>query len=73
MIASGWASVACGNCRGYGIVAHYSATDFEGERPCPDCDGTGVLWRSPRGRMARYPGGPFASGWAHRARDEAAG
>lgn len=26
---------------------------------CSKCDGSGVEWISPRGRIADYPGGPF--------------
>lgn len=33
---------ACENCGGCGHVLAYSREDFEGEKDCPDCDGTGI-------------------------------
>jgi hypothetical protein len=33
--------------------------DFYGEKECRDCNGTGNLFRSPKGALAKYPGGPF--------------
>lgn len=26
---------------------------------CPNCKGSGLMWISPKGRIADYPGGPF--------------
>ena len=48
----GWTLIDCGCCNGI---------EWGGEEPrtCRDCGGNGVLWRSPRGRLALYPGGPF--------------
>lgn len=42
----------CPNCRGHGRLPHYSATDFEGERECGECRGSGLVRaRDERGRF----------------------
>jgi DnaJ-class molecular chaperone len=35
----------CPNCDGYGIVPDYGAfgMDFEGDKECPDCKGSGQV------------------------------
>ena len=55
----GWTEVACDNCDGHGVVADYGAfgLDFEGPRECPHCNGSGIVWKSPKGRLFEYPGG----------------
>jgi hypothetical protein len=50
--------IVCHRCGGHGVVSKYSAGDFEGPEECK-CNG-GQLWRYPSGRLAVYPGGPFA-------------
>lgn len=51
-IDNGWLRTNCG-CY-YGIQRG-------GEEPvtCKDCWGSGIMWVSPGGRLAEYPGGPF--------------
>lgn len=51
--------VSCPECAGHGVVAHYSARDFEGADPCPVCGGGGVVWQYPSGRLAKWRGGPL--------------
>ena len=55
---NGWHDETCGVCRGTGMVADYSAYDFEGAKDCTSCN-SGVVWVSPKGRHAEYPGGRF--------------
>lgn len=44
----------CPFCKGTGHVAHYSASDFEGERECRECKGNGwVRARDARGRFVK--------------------
>lgn len=59
--ATGWKSKLCPNCSGHGQVSQYSAggADFEGAMECRDCNGTGTIWKSKRGVLASFPGGPF--------------
>jgi DnaJ-class molecular chaperone len=59
--ASDWTSRKCPNCEGHGQVCEYSfgGGDFEGPAECKDCNGTGQIWKSPRGALAQYPGGKF--------------
>ena len=54
-----WTAETCWNCGGHGVVSVYSHNDFEGAGECGTCGGSGQLWRSPKGRLAMYPGGPF--------------
>lgn len=56
-------TVKCSHCDGHGIVAHYSATDFEGEAECAECGGSGRFTVYPNDRLAQYPGGPFRGSW----------
>ena len=55
----GWKAEQCWNCGGHGVVSVYSHNDFEGAGECATCGGSGTLWRSPKRRLAMYPGGPF--------------
>lgn len=57
----GWTQIQCVGCSGHGLVSAYSAggADFEGAAECHECNGSGVNWRSPKGAVAQYPGGPF--------------
>jgi hypothetical protein len=55
----GWRRERCGNCGGHGMVSSYGWNDFLGPEECDHCGGTGVQWRTPRGRYVLYPGGPF--------------
>jgi hypothetical protein len=55
----GWQREKCGACSGYGMVSSYSAFDFEGPEECNSCGGTGINWKTPKGRYVLYPGGPF--------------
>jgi DnaJ-class molecular chaperone len=56
-----WTNRTCDSCSGHGQVSAYSfgGGDFEGPDECKDCNGTGMIWRSPNGALAQYPGGPF--------------
>jgi RecJ-like exonuclease len=54
-----WRTIPCDRCNGHGVVAVYSASDFDGADFCPLCGGSGETWVSPKGRIADYPGGPF--------------
>jgi len=54
-----WTEGQCGRCGGHGVVSVYTMGDFDGAGWCPDCGGSGSLWRSPKGALAVYPGGPF--------------
>lgn len=57
--ARGWVRERCGTCDGHGVVAVYSAYDFEGPGECASCGGSGTVWRTPNGRYVEYPGGRF--------------
>jgi hypothetical protein len=63
----GWRTIQCSHCRGYGVVSHYSAYDFEGAKDCPDCEGTGQLYIRPTGHLFLYPGGPAKGMWDKKA------
>ena len=55
-----WAQVTCHSCGGSGLVqGHLSALAGDGPDECRDCGALGYVWRSPKGRLASYPGGPF--------------
>jgi len=56
-----WTKVQCWNCGGHGLVSSYTAdgSDFLGADECDTCCGSGRIFRSPRGALARWPGGPF--------------
>ena len=57
----GWRTSKCVNCRGYGVVSSYTfdGSDFLGAKECRNCGGSGVVYISPQGRIADYPGGCF--------------
>lgn len=55
--ARGWKQENCG-CAG-GMVFDWSGNDFNGAKACDSCGGQGVVWRTPNGHYALYPGGPF--------------
>jgi hypothetical protein len=56
----GWCWERCVHCGGHGLVSDYGrGCDFYGAKECNGCRGTGVQWRTPRGRYVLYPGGPF--------------
>jgi len=50
-----WKYIERYSCDGFGVVDGYDAGPLE----CKVCGGLGHLWRSPKGRLADYPGGPF--------------
>lgn len=52
--ARGWVPLECHVCGGHGLVAGYDGPD-----ECRVCEGSGHLWRSAKGIIAQYPGGPF--------------
>ena len=56
-----WTEVKCWNCGGYGQASSYSldGSDFLGTDECKTCNGSGRVFRSPKGRFAKWPGGPF--------------
>lgn len=51
--ARGWKREPCGVCGGHGV-----RWVGEGVDDCRYCAG-GTVWRTPRGRYALWPGGPF--------------
>ena len=51
--------VTCFKCLGYGQVAAYSLGDFDGARECETCNGSGVVYKTPKGRYVKWIGGPF--------------
>lgn len=57
----GWKQMRCDLCGGHGQKSSYSIDggDFMGADECRDCNGSGLIWRSPKGALAQYPGGPF--------------
>ncbi len=56
----GWKRERCGSCDGYGIVSDYGCgDDFYGAKECDACWGSGINWRTPKGRHVLYPGGRF--------------
>lgn len=56
----GWTRIICSGCGGHGVVSDYGdGEDFYGPKDCDDCLGSGFIWRSPKGYLAAYPGGPF--------------
>ncbi len=57
--SKGWKTESCGRCGGHGVVSIYSDTDFEGPGECYKCSGSGICWRTPKGRYVEYPGGRF--------------
>jgi hypothetical protein len=58
---SGWKQQQCAICAGCGMVSAYTfdGSEFEGPEECSGCGGNGYIWRSPKGALAQYPGGPF--------------
>jgi len=56
-----WTPLICINCSGHGLVPIYSyaGREFEGPAECRKCGGTGQIWRSQKGALAQWPGGPF--------------
>jgi DnaJ-class molecular chaperone len=58
-----WRTTECPNCRGYGVVSDYRGGDFNGAYECTECGGCGILWISPKDRVAEYPGGKFKGMW----------
>jgi hypothetical protein len=55
-----WTQVGCAHCGGHGLVqGPWSALAGDGPDECRFCNGNGAVWRSPKGRLASYPGGPF--------------
>ncbi len=59
-IQPGWKVAPCSLCRGIGVVWSYT---YDGPIECKDCN-NGVVYISPKGRRALYPGGPFLGGGA---------
>lgn len=52
--------VQCHNCGGHGLVSDYGmGDDFYGAKKCKTCNGSGSIWRTPKGRYVEYPGGKF--------------
>lgn len=56
-----WTQQKCHDCSGHGLISDYSydGHEFEGPAECRTCNGTGTIWRSPKGSLAQYPGGRF--------------
>lgn len=58
---NGWTTVACPRCGGAGFKngpSMHSEDHYDGPE-CDCCRGFGELWRSAKGVLADYPGGPF--------------
>ena len=51
-LEAGWKQINCHCSNGI----QWGGTD---PVECDMCEGKGYLWRSPMGRVASYPGGPF--------------
>jgi len=50
--------VVCLNCDGYGLSqAKWAYEPMTVE--CPDCNGSGRLWKYPNGAIAKWLGGPL--------------
>lgn len=56
-----WREIVCWDCGGHGQSSSYSIDggDFLGADECRTCNGSGRVFRSPKGRFAQWPGGPF--------------
>jgi DnaJ-class molecular chaperone len=56
-----WKTLHCWDCGGHGLVSAYTAdgSDFLGAAECGTCGGSGRIYRSPKGALAQWPGGPF--------------
>ena len=54
MRQKGWRVATCSMCRGTGLKWSYEV----GAVDCRHCN-NGVVYISPKGRLALYPGGPF--------------
>lgn len=48
----GWSREPCYDCNG-------GMRGVELPEECSTCNGTGYLWRTPKGRLKAWPGGPF--------------
>jgi hypothetical protein len=57
----GWRRERCCMCSGTGMESAYSAdgSDFLGPTECTSCNGNGMIWITPKGRHAEFPGGRF--------------
>lgn len=53
-----WKRLQCDKCDGKGIVAGCYGSEPTPEE-CRSCNGSGTIWKSPKGSIAQYPGGPF--------------
>jgi len=53
-LAKGWKHETCGCC-----VNGVRADDTGGPAECRNCNGTGNVWITPKGRYVEYPGGRF--------------
>lgn len=63
-----WTQITCDACGGSGLTQKItSVLGGDGPDECRWCGATGRVWRSPKGRLASWPGGPFIG------RDEPAG
>lgn len=56
-----WVIQECFDCSGLGQVSSYTygGMDFNGPEECRTCNGSGTIYRSPKGSLAQWPGGPF--------------
>lgn len=56
-----WKAIPCADCSGKGIVSGYKigGGNFTGPTVCVRCNGNSIVWQSPKGALAKYPGGPF--------------
>lgn len=59
VVSAAWTTVQCHDCGGHGQRSDYRGDDFYGAKECDTCGGSGSLYKSPSGRLAMYPGGPF--------------
>jgi hypothetical protein len=60
-MATTWTEIQCWGCGGHGQCSSYAAdgSDFLGATECRTCNGSGRVFRSARGVLAQWPGGPF--------------
>ena len=58
-MTGGWEKIKCHSCDGHGLVSSHTGGNLDGPDECRTCWGSGSIWRSPKGALAKYPGGPF--------------
>jgi DnaJ-class molecular chaperone len=55
-----WSKENCYYCNGSGQICDYGfGEDFYDIKECKKCNGTGIIYKTPKGRHVEYPGGRF--------------